>query len=75
MPSRAFTDQLSGIGFNMTSFNALTGLSCYGERGREFRRIMGRFNALMGLSCYSICRRFAYEVDTFQCPHGLELLR
>ena len=34
-----------------------------------------RFNALTGLSCYSTKWVDALNNNTFQCPHGLELLR
>ena len=57
-----------------SSFNALTGLSCYVENGTTEKNT-GCFNALTGLSCYvlSLVKGKTYN-KLFQCPLGLELL-
>ena len=76
MPSRAWVvaPAEGGYYYAGNSFNALTGLSCYQKHMPTICTCV-RFNALTGLSCYRNAKT-AYETTwTFQCPHGLELLR
>ena len=56
------------------SFNALSGLSCYGRTSGSYWH-RGCFNALSGLSCYVNAFNSSSESLVFQCPLGLELLR
>ena len=52
------------------SFNALSGLSCYGTEGVH-HWCGNRFNALSGLSCYDSLGVSAYNADGFNALTGL----